>query len=81
LLEGLYEVVAVVVSFLMGFGVAKLYYARFKSILHEMREVIDAMDDALKDDRVTKDEVQKIVGEAKDLLSSCCLQDPMRTEG
>jgi len=69
MIENLYEVIAVGSSFLLGLVVARHYYKQFKAILHEVRELIDAIDDTLKDNRVTKDEIQKIVDEAKDLLN------------
>jgi len=68
MLENLYEVAAVVVSFLIGLIAARQYYVKFKKKLHDVRELIAAIDDALKDDRVTKDEIQKILNEAEDLL-------------
>ena len=68
MLEGLYEVAAVVVSFIIGLIIARQYYKRFKAKLHELRELVDAVDDSLKDNRITRDEIQKIVDKAKDLL-------------
>lgn len=56
----IYEVVAVVVSFLIGLVVSRAYYKKFKEILHQVRDCIDAIDTAFEDDSLTKEEVRDI---------------------
>ncbi|RLG82352.1 MAG: hypothetical protein DRO40_07925 [Thermoprotei archaeon] len=63
-----YEVIAVISSFIIGLIVGRQYYKRFKEILHKVRICIDAVDDALADDTVTKEEVRKIVENCRRIL-------------
>jgi len=65
---GIYEVVAVVVSFIIGLVVSRQYYRKFKGVLHDVRVCIDTIDDALADDTVTKEEVKQIVSNCKKII-------------
>jgi len=64
----LYEVVAVVVSFLIGLIAGRQYYGVFKKKLHQVRDCIDAIDDALQDDTLTKEEVRRIVENCRKIV-------------
>ena len=63
-----FEFVAAVVSFVIGLVSAKVYYRKFKKKLHEIRECIDAIDNALEDDKITKEEVKQIVNKCKEII-------------
>lgn len=65
----IYEFVAVVVSFVTGIIAARAYYGKFKTMFRNVRNCIDAIDNALTDDKVTKEEVKEIVDRCKGLLS------------
>ncbi|MEN3051791.1 MAG: hypothetical protein ABC596_08295 [Candidatus Methanosuratincola petrocarbonis] len=65
-----WEVVAVVGSFVIGLLVSKAYYGRFKKLLHQLRMCIDSIDDALSDDTLTREEVKKIVENCKKIVES-----------
>jgi len=45
-----------------------VYFTKFKNIIRQIRELIDVFDDALQDDKITKEEWQKIGKEAVDVL-------------
>lgn len=64
----IYELVAVVVSFVIGIIAARAYYGKFKTTLRNVRNCIDAIDDALADDTITKEEVQRIVEYCKRII-------------
>ena len=71
---GMYELVGVVVSFAVGVIGASKYYKKFKQKLKEVREVVDAistlmndLDNAFADDKITKEEVEKIYKDLKKL--------------
>jgi len=63
-----YEVVAVIVSFVIGYIVTRAYYQKFKEKLHQIRECLDRVDEALADDTITKEEVQRIYEECSKIL-------------
>lgn len=63
-----YEVVTVVVSFAIGAIATSKYYAKFKKALHNIRECIDSIDNALADDKITKEEVKQIVEDCKKIF-------------
>ena len=58
--EELLNVIAVVVSFLIGLISASAYYQKFKKALKTVRNCIDTLDNALADDKLTKEEVKLI---------------------
>jgi len=69
-----YELVAVVVSFLIGMIGANSYYKKFKNTLKEVKDVVDSLgevfetlDNALKDDNISADEVRMIYAKIKKL--------------
>lgn len=64
----IYELVAVVVSFVIGIIAARAYYSKFKTTLRNVRNCIDAIDDALADDTITKEEAQRIVEYCKRII-------------
>lgn len=64
----IYELVAVVVSFVIGIIAARAYYSKFKTTLRNVRNCIDAIDDAFADDTITKEEVQRIVEHCKRII-------------
>lgn len=63
-----YEVVAVLVSFGIGVFVTKRHYLKLKHGLSEVCQCLQVIEQALKDDRITKEEVNRMVKECiKDL--------------
>jgi len=68
-----YNVISVVVTFLIGLiaggAVTRMYYKKFKDAVHAVRECIDAVDDALADDKVERSEVQRIVENCKKIVN------------
>lgn len=69
---GVYEVIATVITFVIGLivgnAVYKVKYMLIKSKIRALRQLIDAIDNALADDKVTKEEVKEIVDRCKGLL-------------
>jgi len=70
-----YEFVAVVVSFVMGIVGASGYYRKFKkaikeavSKLEEITKCIKSIDQALEDDKITKEEVKVIWDNCKFII-------------
>lgn len=63
-----YELIAVAISFVIGLVSGRAYYSKFKRTLQCVRNCIDAIDNALTDDKVTKEEVKEIVDRCKGLL-------------
>ena len=45
-----------------------VYFAKFKNMVKQIRELVDTFDDALRDDKITKEEWQKIGKETLDVL-------------
>jgi len=55
-----YEVVAVLVSFLIGLIASRQYYKKFKAVLNQITTCLDEIHEALEDDQLTKEEVKEI---------------------
>ncbi len=61
-----YEVVAIIVTALATiFGVS--FWAKGKLIVREIREAFAVLDDALQDDKITVEELKKVVKEFTDI--------------
>jgi uncharacterized membrane protein YciS (DUF1049 family) len=64
----IYELVAVVVSFIVGLIVSKQYYSKFKAKLSQVRRCFDRLDDALADDTISKSEAKEIFENCKQIF-------------
>ena len=53
-------IIALIAGGVIGGALARQYYKKFKDVLTQVRNCIDAIDDAFADDTLTKEEVQKI---------------------
>ncbi|MHA1288060.1 MAG: hypothetical protein ACTSPB_11715 [Candidatus Thorarchaeota archaeon] len=69
------DVIATVVSFLVGLGGASKYYRKFKRVVVEgadvfieMRDLMKTIKEAVKDDNITKEEMEKILDESDDVI-------------
>ena len=49
----------------LGFGT---YWSKFKRLVVEIKELLQTIHDALKDDKITEAELRQIIKEAKDVL-------------
>lgn len=62
----IYETIAVIVTALATiFGIT--FWAKGKLIIREIREAFAVLDDALQDDKVTVEELKKVVKEFTDI--------------
>jgi uncharacterized membrane protein YciS (DUF1049 family) len=64
----IYELTAVVMSFIVGLIVSKQYYAKFKAKLSQVRRCLDRLDDALADDTISKSEAKEIFENCKQIF-------------
>lgn len=51
-------------------GVATLVSAKYRSLVKELKDVAEALDDAYKDGKLTKAEKDKVMKEALDVLKA-----------
>lgn len=58
-----YEIVAVLVSFGIGVVATRRYYQKVKASVKELKECIEVVEKALEDDRITKEEVNRLFKE------------------
>lgn len=58
-----YEVVAVLISFVIGVLASSRYYKRVKIAIDEITDCLNVIEQALEDDRITKEEVNKLFKE------------------
>jgi hypothetical protein len=52
----------------LAIAVAGGYFLGAKRKIHQVRELLDEMDDAIQDDRVTEEEFRKIWGKVRDVI-------------
>jgi uncharacterized membrane protein YciS (DUF1049 family) len=64
----IYELIAVVVSFIVGLIVSKQYYSKFKAKLSQVRRCLDRLDDALADNKISKEEAKEIFESCKQIF-------------
>lgn len=68
--QDMYNIATIIISFVVGW-VSKHYveiYSNSKKKISSIRELIDNVDDALKDDKVTEEEFLEIFSHAKEVI-------------
>lgn len=75
MMENLYELIAVVGTFLIGLVAGAVRWRKFKKVVTEFSDTIEATNQlintittALEDDRLTKEEVKAIVTSAQNVI-------------
>jgi len=63
-----YDVLAVVISFVVGFLASRVSYQKVKVKLGQVSECLKAVSDALADDTITRDELKRIVESCKKII-------------
>jgi len=63
-----YDVLAVVISFVVGFLASRISYQKVKEKLEQVSECLKAVSDALADDTITRDELKRIVESCKKII-------------
>jgi len=58
------------VPFAMGFGIVSIYAKKLMNLLKEVSELIGTVSTMLDDSKVTKEEIDAIVKEAKDIVEA-----------
>jgi len=62
-----YEIVVLAIGIVMAL-VGGVYFGKAKTFIKELREAFDKLDDALQDDKITKEELKEIVKEFLDVV-------------
>ena len=58
----------VIISFALGLGILAPFVLKGKTVIKELTELFVAVNDALKDDKLSKEEIASIVKEAGDVI-------------
>lgn len=56
-----------ITGFILGIGFIGVFAAKFRNLLRQAAEVFIAIDDALADSKISKEEIEKIKKEALDV--------------
>ena len=62
----LYEVAVLAIGIIIAL-VGGVYFGKAKTFVKELREAFDKLDDAVQDDKITKEELKEIVKEFLDV--------------
>lgn len=63
----IYEVVTLVIA-LIGVLAGAIYFGKFKTLVKELKEAFTVLDFAMADDKITKEELKKVVKEFLDIV-------------
>jgi len=63
----IYEVITLIIA-LIGAIAGAVYFGRFKLLIKELKEAFTVLDMAMEDDKITKEELKKVIKEFLDIV-------------
>lgn len=70
ILDLLYNNIDTISAFIIGIGVVSFFLLKARGLLRELAEALIAIDEALKDNKITKEEIADIKKEFLDIWES-----------